>query len=422
MILSRRTRLSNIIAPAFWPVHLDIRRGGHGEYWLGGGRGSGKSSFASIEFLLMIIRDPEVNGAVFRKVAATLRESVVEQLLWAAQALGVRGFFRVRQSPMEMTYLPTGQRVIFRGADDPGKLKSIKLEKGHFGCVWFEELTEFEGMGDVRSIKASLVRGGGAATFYTFNPPEAPGHWVNREAAGGAGRLVHRSDYRMLPEKWLGEGFIADAERLRSTNERAYRSMYLGEAVGAEGQVFENLELRAITEEELRGFDRIYCGLDFGFAVDPDAFVRAHYDRRLRKLWLLEEFYGVRTPLERLAAEIDGRMGNGESVACDSADPRMIDELRQRGVRAFGAKKGPGSVERGMRWLQELSGIVIDPARCPNAAREFAAYEYARGKDGGIMAAYPDRENHTIDALRYAMEGSMFRREARAVDRRGLGI
>lgn len=403
-------------------MHCDIRRGGHGEYWLGGGRGSGKSSFVSIEFLLRLIRDPEINGAVFRKVAATLRESVMGQLLWAADALGVREFFRIRQSPMEMTYLPTGQKVIFRGADDPGKAKSIKLEKGHFGCLWFEELTDFDGMEDVRSIKASLIRGGGAATFYTFNPPETPGHWVNREAAGGPDRYVHKSDYRMLPESWLGESFIADAERLKAANGRAYRHMYLGEAVGAEGQVFENLEIRPITEEELRGFDRIYCGLDFGFAVDPDAFVRTHYDRRLRKLWLLDEFYAVRTPLMRLAQEIRGRMGQGESVACDSADPRMIDELRQRGVQAFGARKGPGSVERGMRWLQELSGIVIDPARCPNAAREFTAYEYARGKDGGMVAAYPDRANHTIDAARYALEGVMFRREARAMDRSAWGI
>lgn len=403
-------------------MHDDIRREGHGEYWLGGGRGSGKSSFVSIEFLLRILKDPEINGAVFRKVAATLRESVMEQLLWAAEALGVREYFQVKLSPLELTYLPTGQRVIFRGADDAGKAKSIKLEKGRFGCVWFEELTDFDGIEDVRSIKASLVRGGGAEVFFTFNPPEASGHWVNRAAEGGDGRYVHRSDYRMLPKKWLGESFIADAERLKAEDERAYRHMYLGEAVGAEGQVFTNLEIRALAENESEGFDRIYCGLDFGFAVDPDAFVRVHYDGRLRKLWIFDEFFAVRAPLDRLAEEIAGRMGAGETVACDSADPRMIDEIRRRGISAVGAKKGPGSVERGMRWLQELRAIVIDARRCPNAAREFAGYEYERGKDGAMAAAYPDRANHTIDAVRYALEGVMLRRRAMAVDRRALGI
>lgn len=414
--------LSDVIAPAYYGIHRDIAAGRHGEYWLGGGRGSGKSSFVSVEFILKIIREPGINGAVFRKVAATMRESVMEQLLWAARMLGVERLFSARMSPMEMVYLPTGQRIIFRGADDIGKIKSVKLAKGHFGCVWFEEATDFGGMEEIRAIKASLIRGGGGAAFYTFNPPEEMGHWINREAQTGEGRFFHRSDYRMLPEKWLGESFIADAERLKMANERAYRHMYLGEAVGSDGQVFTNLVIRPITDGEIHGLDRIYCGLDFGFAVDPDAFVKAHYDGRLKKLWFLDEFYAVRTPMDRLAEEIAARMGEGGNVVCDSADPRMIDELRRRGVQAIGAKKGPGSVERGMRWLGELTEIIIDPKRCPNVAREFSQYEYARGKGGEMVAAYPDRGNHTIDAARYALESVMTRRGARIMDRKVLGI
>ena len=415
--------LSDVIAPAFRGVHADVRRGGHGEYWLSGGRGSGKSSFASVEVLLLLLRNPEINAAVFRKVGATLRDSVMEQIVWAARMLGISHLIQTRVSPMEIEYRPTGQKVLFRGADDPGKTKSLKLAKGRFGCLWFEELTEFNGMEDVRSIKASVVRGGGAVTFFSYNPPLSASGWVNAEALRVRDdRLIHRSDYRSMPREWLGEGFLADAEALRLSNERAYRHMYLGEAVGTGLQVFDNVEIRTVTEEERGGFDRICCGLDFGFAVDPDAFVRMHLDRKRGMLFVLDEYYAVRTPLETLAERVRALMGDGESVICDSADPRLIDELKRRGVRALPARKGPGSVERGIRQMQELRGIVIDPVRCPNAAREFSGYEYARGRNGEAVAACPDADNHTIDAARYALESVTALREARSVDRVALGI
>lgn len=372
---------------------------------------------------MLLMRDANINGAVFRKVAATIRDSVFEQLLWAAQMLGVESLWRGKSAPPELEYLPTGQRILFRGADDPGKAKSMKLARGHFGCLWFEELTEFSGMADVRSIKASVARGGETITLMSYNPPRSPASWVNAEAQRPArGRIIHRSDYRDMPRAWLGEGFLADAETLREMDERAYRHMYLGEAVGTGAQVFANVRLRAIPEGEIAALDRIYCGLDFGFAVDPDAFVRVHYDGRQKRLMFIDEFYGVRVPIDRLAQELIRRMMPGEHVICDSADPRMIDELRRRGVRALAARKGAGSVERGMRRMQELFEIVIDPARCPNAAREFASYEYARARDGTLIAAYPDRANHTIDAARYALEPVTQMREARAVDRRAWGI
>ena len=412
-----------MIAPGFFGVHSDIRRGGHGEYWLGGGRGSGKSSFASVEVILQILRRPGINAAVIRRVGTTLRESAFEQVIWAASQLGIMHLFKAQVTPLEIEYLPTGQRIVFRGADDPGKLKSIKIAGGAFGCLWFEELTDFQGIDAVRSIKASVGRGAEVVTLFTYNPPASVSHWVNAEAARvGMGRLVHKSDYRDVPREWLGEGFIADAEALRAADERAWRQLYLGECVGTGGQVFANLELRRISGDEIEGFDRIYCGLDFGFAVDPDAFVRLHYDRRRGMMWIFDEFCGVRTPMDSLAEELRGRMGAGEHVTCDSADPRMIEELRARGVAAVAAKKGPGSVERGIRQLQELKGIVIDPARCPDAAREFAGYEYLRGSDGRYMAGYPDRDNHCIDAVRYAVEAAAARREAKAVDRARLGL
>ena len=414
-------RLSELIAPAYYGVHRDIVEGGHREYWLRGGRGSGKSSFVSLEIALGLLRDPTANAVIYRRVAATLRESVYEQMLWAVDRLGLSAHFRRRLAPLELEYAPTGQRVLFRGADDPGKSKSIKLARGRFAYLWFEELSEFGGMADVRTIRASILRGEGrSAVFYTYNPPVSQANWVNEEAlAVRPDRLAHASTYLDVPPDWLGGDFLAEAAALRAGNERAYRHMYLGEVTGTGGQVFDNLSLRPLRADELAA-GRTYCGLDFGFAVDPDAFVQAGYDPKTRRLWLLDEFWGVRTPADRLAEEVAARAGGGV-VRCDSAEPRMIHELRERGVNAVGVRKGAGSVASGIRWLQELAEIAIDPARCPQAAREFSAYAYPVGAGGAFAAEFPDRDNHAIDAVRYAMEEVALRRGARTLVRPEAG-
>lgn len=408
-------KLSACIAPAFRTVHRDIRRGGHSEYWLRGGRGSGKSSFVSIEILLGLMRNPQANAVVFRKVAATLRESVYEQMIWAVHRLGLDSEFRFRLAPLEIENTRTGQRILFRGADDPGKTKSIKVAKGYFGFLWFEELDEFAGVREIRTIKASVLRGAGRGiAFCTYNPPQSARNWVNAEAiVPRSDRLVHASSYLDVPADWLGETFVAEAEMLRQTDERAYRHMYLGEITGSGGQVFANLHLRRLTEEE-ENAGRTYCGLDFGFAADPDAFIRAGYDPARRRLWVLDEFCAVRTPVEKLAEEV--RRRSEGTVRCDSADPRMIAQLRERGISAVAVKKGPGSVAAGIRWLQERSEIVIDPERCPHAAREFAGYEYPLAPGGGFLSEFPDKDNHLIDALRYAMELEIGRKSARTLE------
>ena len=406
-------RVSDLIAPTFLPVHRDVRERAHSEYWLKGGRGSTKSSFAALEIVLGLMRTPGANAIVYRKVAATLRESVYEQIRTAIDWLGVTEFFDCRVSPMEIRYRPTDQRILFRGADDPSKSKSIKLSQGYFGFLWFEELDEFQGMNAIRMIKTSVIRGGEkSVTFYTYNPPISAKNWVNEEAIRPApGRLVHASSYLDVPPEWLGADFIAQAEALRASNERAYRHMYLGEVTGSGGQVFDNLEIRRIEDGELEAQDRFFNGLDFGFAVDPDAFTRWACDRRRRTLYAVDEFYGAHNSTDRLSEEVR-RRAMGEQVRCDSADPRMIAELTRRGVRAVGVKKGPGSVVHGVRWLQSLGRIVIDPARTPNIAREFSSYEYAQDRDGAFLPEYPDRDNHAIDSCRYALEPEIGRRVA----------
>ena len=415
-------RLSGLIAPCYHPLHRSLKRDGYVEYWLKGGRGSGKSSFISLEIALGLARSPGACAIIYRKVAATLRESVYEQMVWAIERLGLGAYFRCRLAPLEIVRADTGQRILFRGADDPGKSKSIKLARGYFRYLWFEELSEFDGMEDVRTIKASVFRGEGerGVTFYSYNPPQDHASWVNREALSPRpDRLTHHSSYLDIPAGWLGGDFIAEAEHLKAANERAWRHMYLGEVTGTGGQVFENLSLRPIAPEELASLHAFYNGLDFGFAVDPDALARVAYDPRRQTVWILGEYCAVRTPMDALAERVRAVAGS-ETVRCDSAEPRMIQELRARGVQAIGAKKGPGSVAHGLRWLQALGRIVIDPQRCPRAAREFSAYAFPPDGRGGFRAEYPDRDNHMIDAVRYALEPAIARRSAKSFDKRAL--
>ena len=415
--------MSEIIAPTFHSVHRSVKNDEYAEYWLKGGRASGKSSYVSIESPLGIVTDPEANAIVYRKVADTLRSSVYDQILWGIDKLGLMQYFDPKVSPMEITYIPTGQKIIFKGADDAKKSKSIKLRRGYFKYLWFEELAEFSSIEDIRTIKASINRANKRTiTFYTYNPPQTMDNWTNKEALENRpSRLVHHSTYLDIPRQWINQQFIDDAENLKETNERAYRHMYLGEVTGTGGQVFDNIVLRDIADSEINGFDKLYNGLDFGFAVDPDAFVRWHYDCSRRRLYCVEECYGAKTPTETLAQRVRAA-ARGGIVTCDSADPRMIDELKRRGVSAIPARKGPDSVEHGMRWLQELSEIIIDPGRCPNTAQEFKAYEYERDRDGNFISRYPDANNHTIDATRYAMESVATRRVATTAKKSRYGV
>lgn len=407
-------RISGVIAPAFYPVHRMLREsGGPTHFWLAGGRGSGKSTFAAAELLLGLMREPDVSAVVLRKVGATLRDSVMDQLLWTADALGVRHLWEQKLAPPLLLYRPTGQRILFRGADDPRKLKSLRPERGFFRYVWFEEADEFAGPDELRSINQSLLRGGeGFRVFYTMNPPKSRSHWINRELEAAALRsdtLVHRSDYRGMPPDWLGEAFLAEAERLRDEQPLLYAHEYLGEAVGTGGEVFANICLREIPDRERRSFCKIKRGIDWGYGADPFVYIEAEYQKAQRKLLIFSEFYSRRAGFDEVAAEIRKRNPLNAAVTADSAEPRSNDELKRRGLRVYPAKKGPGSVSHGICWLQNLREIVIDPRSCPNAAREFGAYTLSPDGRGGFLPGFPDRDNHTIDAVRYACEREMVR-------------
>lgn len=407
-----KVKLSKVIAPSFYDLHVDIKKNKHTEYMLKGGRGSTKSSFAAIEIILGMMRDAAqgefTNAVALRKVKDTLKDSVFEQLAWAIEILGVSEEWHIPLSKLEITYKPTGQKILFRGADKPKKIKSTKVSKGYIKYIWYEELDEFFGPEEIRTINQSLMRGGETfVVFYTYNPPKSARSWVNQEARiNKEGRRVHHSDYRAVPKEWLGKVFISEAEHLQKVNDMGYRHEYLGEEVGTGLEVFTNVILRKVTNEEVKSFDRIRQGLDFGYAVDPVVFEKMHYDKTRRKLYFFYEFSGIQISNRKLYNNIKEHSNN--MTVADSAEPKSIAELKGYGMKIKGAKKGPDSVDYGIKFLaEEIEEIIIDPERCPRAAKEFINYALETDKNGEVKSAYPDKDNHTIDAGRYGLEEDM---------------
>ena len=371
-----------------------------------GGRGSAKSSWASLTVVRLMMEHPDTHALVLRKVAATLRDSVYAQYIWSIGRLGVAEYWDAKKSPLELEFRPTGQKILFRGADDPMKIKSIKTEFGYIGITHFEEKDQFAGRAEIDSILQSTMRGGSVFwNFETYNPPRSRDNWANRDSEETkAGRFRYRSSYLDLDDPdWLGETFYAEAEALKCRDENRYQHEYLGIPVGTGGSVFENLELREITEEELRRCDRIYMGVDWGFAPDPFAFIRLHYDPSRETVLLLDEYCAQRQTNTATAEELIRRGYTDTVITCDSAEPKSVADYRSFGLNARAAVKGPGSVEYGMKWLQGRK-IVIDRRRTPTAYREFSSYEFERDREGNFISGYPDRNNHCIDAVRYALE------------------
>ena len=402
-----RINLYDYLGGAFHELADDVGNHGHTHYDLSGGRGSLKSSAISLMIPPLMIANPGTHACVFRKVGNTIRDSVFSQYIWAIDKLGMADLWDAKTSPPELIYKPTKQRILFRGADDPMKLKSIKAPFGYIAFTHFEEKDQFAGRREIRNILQSTMRGGDKYwNFETYNPPITRDNWANLDSQEiRSDRLCHKSTYLEAPADWLGEQFLAEAEYVRDTNEREYRHEYLGEAVGSGGEVFENLEIREIPDEELEHFDRVRNGLDWGYYPDPFAFNRMQYDAAQRTLYIFDELtarkQGNKETAERL---LEKGLTRSDRITADSAEPKSIADYNKFGLSCVGAQKGAGSVEYSMKWLQQLNKIVIDPKRCPDTAKEFTCYEYERTKDGDIISGYPDRDNHHIDAVRYGTE------------------
>lgn len=399
---------AELIAAPFVDLYRDILAQGHMEYVLKGGRGSTKSSFAALVVVERLMKNREEHAIAMRQVGATLKDSVYARLCWAISALGLENEFECKLMPMEIVRKETKQKIYFRGADDPTKLKSLTPSFGHMGTLWLEELDQFAGEASIRNIEQSVIRGGEGIVIMTFNPPKSKSSWVNRFVSQPKeNRLIHHSTYLQIPPQWLGKRFIDEALYLKETNPAAYAHEYLGECVGSGGLVFENVVLREIGDEEISRFDRIYNGIDWGWYPDPFRFCRVSYCGADRRLYIFDEMGGNKLPNAKITEMLKEKgITYQDRITADSGGegPKSIEDLKAAGFLIRGAIKGAGSVEYSMKWLCGLNEIVIDHKRCPRTAREFTEYEFEKDKNGFVIGGYPDKNNHSIDAVRYAVE------------------
>lgn len=379
-----------------------------------GGRGSGKSSDIAHIIVQMLMRYP-VNAVGIRKIDNTIELSIFEQIKWAISEQRVSHLFKINKSPMRVTYLPRGNYMVFRGAKEPERIKSLKSAEFPFAIAWLEELAEFLTEDEVTTITNSLLRGElPDGLFYKFfssyNPPKRKQSWVNKKyesAFIADNTFVHHSTY--LDNPFISKQFIEEAEATKARNERKYRHEYMGEAIGSGVVPFDNLEFRAITDEEVKAFDNYRFAVDFGYAADPLAFVVWHYDKKKNTIYAIDEIYEVKMSNREFAKKVIEIGYQNERILADSAEPKSIDELRrEHGLkRVKGAKKGKDSVEFGEKWLDDLDAIVIDPKRTPKIAYEFENIDYQTDKDGNVKPRLQDVDNHAIDATRYAFSEDM---------------
>ena len=400
---------ARVIGKAFVDINRQIKP--NISYTFKGGRGGLKSSYVALKIVELVKNNPIMHACITRQVAGTLKDSVYAQMKWAINELGLLEEFDFKVSPLEIRYKKTGQVIYFRGLDDETKLKSIKPEFGYIGILWKEEKDQMKGQEQERSVNQSVLRGGSESyDFSSYNPPKSKSSWVNRlELEPNPNRVTHTSCYLDAPPEWLGQKFIDDAAHLKEVNPAAYEHEYLGVPNGDGGNVFEYLEIREITDDEINRMDRIFAGVDYGWYHDQFCYLRTNYDSAREKIYLLDELYVNKWSNAKTADWIKKKGYDDYTMICDSAEPKSVNDFRDAGLPARGAIKGPGSIEYGFKFLQTKT-LVIDPKRTPNAYKEITEYEYDRDKEGNVISGYPDGNDHAISALRYAYEPLFNRR------------
>lgn len=401
-----------LLAPPFLEPHRVIHARSEADLWLGGGRGSTKSSFAGLEVVYHIERNPGQHAVVLQRHKANLRDGAYAQVVWAIAALGLSDAYDMPDSTLRIRKRSTGQLILFRGCDNPRKIKGVKVPFGHVGIVWYEEADMFRGMAEVRMVNQSLTRGGAdAVRLYTYNPPRSKTCWIN-EHVGSHAAWSHSSTYLDVPPEWLGTQFIADAEELRRADPKSYEHEYLGVPVGLGGDVFDNVTFREVTDEETASFDNLRCGQDFGWYPDPWALTVSEWQPGARRLITWHEDWGNKLQpweqAERIKVALTWPDYAGQEpsyhalrVLSDDAEPATIAAQRDAGVNARAAGKG-GMRDASYRLLQSVEW-VIDPARCPRLAEEVRAKQYEQTPGGEWLSEIPDGDDHLIDATRYAM-------------------
>lgn len=375
-----------------------------------GSRASKKSKTTALWHIAKMMEYPLANTLVIRKTERTLRDSCFSDLMWAINRLGVDRYWKVTVSPLEMTYTPTGQKILFRGMDDPFKLSSISVSKGSLCWVWIEEAYEISREADFdtldESVRGELPEGYFKRLTLTLNPWNEH-HWIKA-------RFFDKPSDNVLAltTNYLMNEFLDDADRkvfddMKQRNPRRYQVAGLGNWGVVEGLVYENWKEQVFMLNEVHNAVTC-CGLDFGYTQDPSAFVVMFLNQSEKKLWVWDEFYEKGFSNRRIFEKIQELGYAKEKITADSAEPKSIDELHGYGLRIKGAKKGKDSIMNGIQWIQDLE-IIIHP-RCVNFLTEIQNYQWKEDRFGKKINEPVDDFNHLMDASRYALEDNIKRK------------
>jgi phage terminase large subunit len=387
-----------------------------------GGASSGKSFFLA-QRVVMDTMDGR-NTLILRNVARTIRGSCWNEVTKAIGASGAAQYFSISKTEMLITCVLNNSQIMFSGLDDNEKIKSITPAKGVLTDIWIEEATETS-YDDFKQLEKRLRGESRHAKRITlsFNPVFKT-HWLYREFFGNwqdNAKEYHDAGLSILKTTYKDNAFLTDDDRAALENESDpyYREVYSLGNWGVLGDlVFRNWRTEDLTEFS-KGADHVFFGLDFGFSSDPAAVIKVHYDRMRKRIYILDELHERGLVNVALASLLKPFVGTNY-ITCDSAEPKSIAELRGYGINAIPAKKGQDSVEHGIQWLQSHE-IIVD-TRCQNTRNELSMYQWRKDKDGNSMRVPEDRNNHQVDALRYALESESTARYATTFSREGLGI
>jgi len=363
-----------------------------------GGAGSGKSHFVGQETIINMLNSGEFSYLIVRKTGKSIRNSVFRLLVEMISDMGVARFFKINKTEMTITSL-TGSSLITSGLDDVEKLKSV----ANINRIWIEEASEITEKDfnqlDLRLRGQSSI---GYQMTLTFNPISEL-HWLKRSFfdVGRPDSFTLKTTFK--DNKFLDDKYISTLKELEQQDYQYYRIYALGDWGSIGNVIYSNWE-KADLSEVKQSFDNIYNGLDWGFADDPTAYIRVHLDEKKKTIYIFNEFTKRGLHIDDIADELK-RIVKDEYVTCDSSEPRSVADLKRHGVKALAAKKGAGSIEHGVKWLQGHK-IIVDES-CTETIKELATYKWKEDKDGNVIAKPVDKDNHLLDALRYALESEM---------------
>lgn len=386
-----------------------------------GSRASKKSKTTALWYITNMMKYPDANLLVIRKTYRTLKDSCFTELKWAIKRLQVEAWWEIKESPLEMTYIPTGQKIYFRGLDDPLKVTSITVENGVLCWAWLEEAYEVMNESDFdtldESIRGEVPEGLFKQWTITFNPWNER-HWLKKRFFDVDDDNVLAMTTNYMCNEWLDESDKKLFETMKKNNPRRYSVAGLGNWGIVDGLVYENWREEAFTPISQKEYNKLddkndkkyvildslktTSGLDFGYTNDPTAFFMGFLDLENKKLYVWDEMYKKGLSNKAIHNEIVMMGYSKERITGDCAEPKSIDELKALGLRIRGAKKGKDSVMNGVQWIQDLE-IIIHP-RCTNFLTEISNYTWETDKFGKKLNKPIDDFNHLMDAMRYALE------------------